>query len=166
MKDINDIKSPIELVYNYLPFILTSIALLTLVVVFIYLSLRKKTEEPVIQKSENLSKKLSAKELALLELEKIKKEKLIELNRYQVLYNRLTDIVKNYLTSEYKLDIETKTTKEIIKDINNLELNNQLKKHFEQSLKNYDYAKYSGYKVDDRDMNESLDLTTILFKTI
>ena len=42
--------------------------------------------------------------------------------------------------------------------------NSFLKLNLEQCLKNYDYAKYSGYKVNDRDMNESFDLTYLIFK--
>ncbi len=164
MKDIHDIKSPIELFFNYLPYVIGSLILLSLIMIFTYLSFKKNTQKPLKNKMENLAKKLSARDLALNELEKIKKEKLIELNRIELFYNRLTEILKNYLVSEYTINTQTKTTKEIVSHIERIDINNDLKNNLEQCLKNYDYAKYSGYKVNDGDMNESFDLTYLIFK--
>lgn len=164
MKDIHDIKSPIEIFYNYIPILITAMVLLTLLLWFIYLSLRKKTV--IDKKEEVINKNLDPKSFALSELEKIRKEKLIELNRYHAFYNRLTNIMKSYLIQKYRIDTESKTTTEIIETIKSLNLNNDLYNHFELCLKNYDYAKYSGYKVDDREMNESFDLTKGLFKSV
>jgi uncharacterized membrane protein len=41
MNDIHDIKEPIELFYNYVPILIIALILLFLIVLFIYLSLRK-----------------------------------------------------------------------------------------------------------------------------
>lgn len=166
MKDIHDIKSPIELFYNYLPFILISTSLLTLLIIFTYLTLRKRKPVKTLNEQVKVNKRLNSKELAISELEKIKKERLIELDRYQAFYNRLTTIVKNYLISEYNINLESKTTTEIINDINNLDINNQSKLNFEKCLKTYDYAKYSGYKLENQTMYDDFDQTNILFKTI
>lgn len=166
MRDIHDIKSPIELFYNYLPIILIFVSLLTLLIVFTYLTLKKREPVETLDKQIKINKKLNSKEIAISELEKIKKEKLIELDRYQAFYNRLTNIVKNYLIAEYNIDLESKTTTEIISDINKLEINNQVKSNFEKCLRNYDYAKYSGYKVENQTMYDDFDQTNILFKTI
>ncbi len=164
MNDIHDIKDPIELFYNYIPILIIALILLFLIVLFIYLSLRKnKGSEKKVQ---SLNIKLDPRALALSELEKIRKDKLIELNRYQAFYTRLTNIIKIYLVQEYKLDTETNTTQEILEKVQSLSLSNEFNSHFEKCLKNYDYAKYSGYKVNEKDMNESFNLTKGLFKSI
>lgn len=165
MKDIHDIKDPIGLFYNYIPISIVSIILLTLLIALLYLSLKKKKNLDIKDERVN-NLKLDPKSFALNELEKIKKDKLIELNRYEAFYTRLTNIIKTYLIQKYSLNTETNTTQETLNKIELLNLNHDLNMIFEKCLKNYDYAKYSGYKVDESYMNQSFEITKRLFKSI
>lgn len=164
MNDIHDIKEPITLVYNYIPILITAIILSILFILFIYLSLKKKSINYI--KKDNKRLKLDPKSIALNELEKIKKDKLIELNRYHAFYTKITVILKNFLQQQYNIDTESNTTQEIIEKIRALNLDSNLYNHFEKCLRDYDYAKYSGYKLNEKEMNDSLNLTNGLFKSL
>lgn len=165
MKDIHDIKEPIELFYNYIPITIIAIILLILLITLLYLSFKKKKNLDI--KDEKLSNlKLDPKSFALNELDKIKKDKLIELNRYEAFYTKLTNIIKNYLIQKHNLNTQTNTTQETLEKIDSLKLNQEINIIFEKCLKNYDYAKYSGYKVDESYMNQSFEITKRLFKSI
>jgi hypothetical protein len=164
MQDIHDIKDPLALTFDYLPYIIFFTVLFLLLLLFIYLSLKKKKPAPPPETPAPAEIKLSPREIALLELEKVKKEQLIELNKTDIFYNRLTGILKRYIEDQYKLEADSRTSTEIILQLKSLKLNYDFVRQAELCLKDLDFAKYSFYKKSARDMSESFDLAYSLFK--
>mgnify|MGYP001590932676 CR=1 FL=1 len=162
MEDIHDIKEPLTLSYNYLPLIIFFGGLLLLAALLLYLSFRKKQITPVQETIKN--NQLSPIEKAINELEKIKYDKLIEQNKIDTFYNRITYIVKAYLYEQYEIEVESKTTTEVLFQIKSINLGFDFARQLEICLKDFDFAKYSLYKTTNKDMLESLDLAYSLFK--
>jgi hypothetical protein len=95
MDDIHDVKAPLALTYNYLPLIILFAILFLLLILLIYLSVKRKKARTPAKEPATVEIKLSPRDIALMELDKIKKDRLIELNKTDIFYNRLTEIIKN-----------------------------------------------------------------------
>jgi len=165
MKDIHDIKQVILISYDYLPIIIVLSTMLFLFFILMYISIRKKIVKKKLNKTEYLQfEKLSAKEIALNELKILKKDNLIEANRQKLFYERISQIIKNYLKEQYNIEIDSRTSREIICQLKNMQFDYNLVKHIEICLNNFDFAKYSFYKISHKDMYLSLENAFILFK--
>lgn len=160
MEDIHDIKGPMAIVFNYVPLIVVFSILLILLALLLYLNLRKKKH--VQQKEDEPVIKVSPRDIALVEIEKLRNDKLIEFNKCELFYNKLTEILRKYIREQYAVNIESKTSTEAITDIKRARLNPDFTKHFELCLKNLDFAKYSSYKISSEDMLKSLDMVRTL----
>lgn len=157
MQDIHDIKGPIEVTYNYWPLLIFFILLLSIMIYLIYLSLRpKKPEVKPVEKI--IERALSPLENALKKLESLKKDNLLSADKSLVFYNRLTSILKDYLLEQYLFNVEAKTSSEIIEEIAKINSLPDFLKQLELNLKNFDYAKYSSYRLSEKDMNISYSL--------
>ncbi|MBC7475360.1 MAG: hypothetical protein H7263_13805 [Candidatus Sericytochromatia bacterium] len=160
MKDIHDIQPPIAITFNFLPIIVFLLSVIVIFLVLVYfLKFRKKTIKTVLSK-----KDLTPKDIALIELDKLKSDKLIETKNYEIFYNRITEIIKKYLLQQYILNSEAKTTTEIIKQLKSMPIETDSIRQFEICLKDFDFAKYSSYKTSSKDLSDSLSLAYKLFK--
>jgi hypothetical protein len=164
MDDIHDIKAPLTISFNYLPLIILFVIFIIIIIVLVYLSLKRKKALPPPEEEGPATIKLTPREIAVLELEKIKRDRLIELNKTDIFYNRITEILKRYLTEQYGIEVDSKTSTEIIFQLKSLQLNYDFVRQIIICLRDLDFAKYAFYKTSNKDMTESLDLMYTLFK--
>lgn len=166
LNDIHDLKDPLTISFNFLPFIIFFSILIILIIILTYFSMKRGKSLEIINPKENLNYKLSPKNFALTELENIKKEKLIENDKIDLFYNRITSILKNFLIQEYEMQAESKTSNEILAFTKEKQLKEELLLQLELCLKNLDLKKYSKNKIDNKEMEKSFDLISTFFKNI
>lgn len=162
MNDIIDVKPPLLLSFNYLPLLLYfSLCLFVILLLSFFFFVKNKK----INSKKNVKKSLSSpREIALAELERIVKEKYIEKRKYEVFYNRLTDIIKTFLSAKYQIDFRVRTTAEIISLLAKAETDPEFNHQVYLCLKDFDFAKYSAWEVSEKDMRDSLSLLFSLLK--
>lgn len=158
MKDINDINPPIELFFNYTPFIIAFIVLVLIIVALLYLTFRtlkkaKLTDFSVVNTSD-----YTPEEKALKILNLIKKEKLIESNKVELFYFKISRLIKDYFLEKTSENIDSMTTKEVIvfledTKIFSLDFLEQMKKY----LTALEYIKFTPPSNSQDKMNMSIN---------
>lgn len=142
MKDIHDINAPIELSFNFTPLILTALVLLSIILILCFLIYRLKKKSNNIKTE--ISNKLTAEEKALEIIEIIKKDKLIENNKTELFYFKITNLIKNYIFDKTDKNIDPLTTNEINKYISK---NETFSMFFFESISKYltnlEYIKFT-----------------------
>lgn len=161
IKDIHDIQPPIKLSYNFFPLILIIILLVIIIILFIYFF--KFRNKSVLENK--IAKVLTPASVALHELDKIKIDKLIENNKCDLFYDRITNIMKKYLFEKYGFISSTKTSIEILNQVKLVENNIDVIRKIELCLYDYDFSKYSSYTTSIKDMNSSFELTYNFFQS-
>ena len=157
INDIHDLKEPLTISFNFLPLIIFFSILLILIIILTYLSIKKGKNIEIINTKENLNYKLTPKNLALAELEAIRKEQLIENHKVDIFYNRITSLLKNFLFQEYQIKSESRTSHELIKYIKDIKVKDDFIYQLEICLKNLDLKKYSKNIIDKNEMEKSFE---------
>jgi cell division protein YceG involved in septum cleavage len=166
LNDIHDLKEPLTISFNFLPFIIFFSILIILIIILTYFSMKRGKSLEIINPQENLNYKLSPKNIALAELENIRKEKLIENEKIDFFYNRITSLLKTFLFQEYEIKCESKTSNEILAFSKEKKLKEELLLNLDNCLKNLDLKKYSKTKIDSKEMEKSFDLISTFIKNI
>lgn len=155
MNDINDINPPIELFFNYTPFIIAFIIVLIIIFTLLYLTfrvLKQNKEKPEI----NFTNTPEEKALKILNL--IKKEKLIEDNKVELFYFKISRLVKDYFLEKTNNNIDSLTTREVILLLENLQL---FSLDFLEKTKSYltdlEYIKFTPKNNAQDKMNTSIN---------
>lgn len=158
MNDINDINPPIELFFNYTPFIIAFIIVLIIIFMLLYLTFRvlKQNKEKPENNFTSLSNTPEEKALKILNL--IKKEKLIEDNKVELFYFKISRIVKDYFLEKTNNNIDSLTTREVILLLENLQL---FSLDFLEKTKSYltdlEYIKFTPKNNAQDKMNTSIN---------
>lgn len=116
LKDIRTIKKPIEIPYTfreYLPYIIVIWAALAIVLaaLFYFLVIRKRKQKQLKAKVEVY---YSPYQKAIMKLDELEKENLPMKDEIKLYYTRLTDILREYLETQYKIAALESTTDELM----------------------------------------------------
>lgn len=158
MNDINDINPPIELFFNYTPFTIIAILLLIVIIVLLYFTFKvfqkkKKTEFGIIDINYN-----TPEEKALRILKLIKTEKLIENNKVELFYFKISRLVKDYFLEKTSSNLDSMTTREVILTLENSKV---FSLDFLEKTKNYltdlEYIKFTPSLNSQDKMNRSIN---------
>jgi len=157
-KDIKDIKPLAEIIRDYKLIISLSLAgvvLLALVIGGIYWYRVK------YQKAKVLPPR-PAHELALEELDHLRKEGLIEKGIYKEHYFKLSEIFRRYLEKRFRFPAVERTTEEILPEISNLKgCNKKVKSEAQKFLSQTDLVKFAKYtpttQEADHEYQEAVD---------
>lgn len=158
MNDINDINPPIEIFFNYTPFIIAFIIVLIIIFTLLYLTFRvlKQNKEKPETHFTSLSNTPEEKALKILNL--IKKENLIEDNKVELFYFKISRLVKDYFFEKTNNNIDSLTTKEVILLLENLQL---FSLDFLEKTKSYlidlEYIKFTPKNNAQDKMNTSIN---------
>ncbi len=141
-KDIKDIKPLTTIPRDYSTLIMFSLAglvLITLIGGGIYLYRRKYRKAPATPPR-------PPHELALEELEALKKEDLIKRGIYREHYFKLSEIFRKYLERRFHFQAVEQTSEEILREITNLkEINEDAKVTAQNFLQRTDLVKFANY---------------------
>jgi len=142
MKDIRDIQAPIVIPARrgkfYLLMSLIAAAIL-LAVLLLLMRRKRRVEEPVTPPR-------PPHEIALEELEKLKRSGLIESGRIKEFYFRLTDIARHYIEARFGMDAPERTTEEFLLMMSRArQLNDRHKELIADFLRHCDMVKYAKY---------------------
>ncbi|MBR3653851.1 MAG: hypothetical protein IKN62_00245 [Elusimicrobia bacterium] len=139
--DILDIKGIIKFHHGllwYLPFLIALI-ILSLAIYFIYRYIKKKNRKPT---PEEIIQSIPPKEYALKQLDELQTLSLIEKGHVKEYYDRLSDIIRFYISRTYSVDGMEKTTTEFYSM-----LKNKIAPEHNRELKNYlincDFVKFA-----------------------
>lgn len=153
--DIQDIKGFIKFNHGilwYVPFILILI-ILGLVSYFIYKYIKKKNRKPT---QEEIIQSIPPKEYALKQLDELTALNLIENGHIKEYYDKLSDIIRFYVSRTYSVDGMEKTTTELYSMLKNKitpEQNRELKNY----LINCDFVKFAKFIPDRDDIKKDFD---------
>lgn len=162
MKDIHDIKEPIVLSFNFIPIIVLVLVLISILILIIYLSLKNKN--PNVNTLSKEEVKNTPKTKALESLNKILTDKIVDNNKTELFYSRVTDIIKIYLLEQYLTKTDSKTSSEIIKDLKNLNLDYGFVNYTQEILIDLDRLKYANTKTSKEKMIKLIESLNIWIK--
>jgi hypothetical protein len=150
VRDIIDIKSLQNMRRPLTPFILTGVALLALIgvggFIFFFIRKRKKKIQGVLK---------PAHVIAFEELEKLKRDNLVEKGVVKEHYFRLSDIFRRYLERRFNVPAIERTTEELVPEIGNLEgLGTSLKSETQYFLGHADLVKFANYSPQKIEIDE------------
>jgi len=154
--DIQDIKGIIKFNHGflwYIPFILILIILI-LISYFIYKYIKKKNRKPT---QEEIIQSIPPKEYALKQLDELTALNLIEKGHIKEYYDKLSDIIRFYVSRTYSVDGMEKTTTELYSMLKNKitpEQNRELKNY----LINCDFVKFAKFIPDQDDIKKDFDI--------
>ena len=150
--DIADIKGIFVYGHGVVWYLKLLLILLLLAVVgyFIYLYIKKRNRKPT---PEEIIMAIPPKEYAISQLEKLKEENLIEKGQIKEYYDKLSDILRFYVSRVYKIDGMEKTTTELYHL-----LKNYAPADFNRDLKQYlitcDFVKFAKVIPSQQDMQD------------
>lgn len=141
LKDIIDIKPLQEVKRDLRPFIAGGAAAIVLIAAGVAALLYNKR-----RRKKALEIKKPAHVIALEELEKLNKEKLVEKGIVREHYFRLSDIFRHYIENRFSIPAVEQTTQELLPEILKLEgLNASLKSKVREFLFHSDMVKFAKY---------------------
>jgi hypothetical protein len=117
-KGITDIKMPYELKITFaevLPYIIVGLLLLAIVLFYLRYLRRKKVVPEVPQAPP--APLIPPHLIALEQLDELIREKLWQQGKIKLYYSRLTDILRQYIESRFKVPAMEQTTEDIIRDL-------------------------------------------------
>lgn len=150
--DIADIKGIFVYGHGIVWYLKLLLVLLLLAVAgyFIYLYIKKRNKKPT---PEEIIMAIPPKEYAISQLEKLKEENLIEKGQIKEYYDKLSDILRFYVSRVYKIDGMEKTTTELYHL-----LKNYAPADFNRDLKQYlitcDFVKFAKVVPSEQDMQD------------
>jgi hypothetical protein len=129
--------------------ILCSCLALPLLIVLIYLIVRLKDNKPVIRKIK-IEPKLPPHQQAMMEIERIKSEKVWQKGQTKEYYTELTDAIRTYIAGRFQFNALEMTSSEIIDRL--LQASDEDVKDLKALLSTADLVKFAKY---DPQMNEN-----------
>ena len=154
-QDIQDIKGIIKFNHGilwYLPFILILIILI-IISCFIYKFIKKKNRKPT---QEEIIQSIPPKEYALKQLDELLALNLTEKGHIKEYYDKLSDIIRFYISRTYSVDGMEKTTTELYSMLKNKitpEQNRELKNY----LINCDFVKFAKLIPNQEEIKNDFD---------
>ena len=154
-EDIQDIKGIIKFNHGILwyVFFILILIILGLISYFIYKYIKKKKRKPT---QEEIIQSIPPKEYALKQLDELTALNLIENGHIKEYYDKLSDIIRFYVSRTYFVDGMEKTTTELYSMLKNkitLEQNRELKNY----LINCDFVKFAKFIPDRDDIKKDFD---------
>lgn len=118
--DIKDIKKIPVTFSEILPYILTGLGSIILIVALVYVYYRWKHKKPIFGILQKPAEPAHA--IAFRALEKIKSEKLWQQGLYKQYFTGITDIIRNYIENRFKVPALESTTAEIMGSLKTIDL--------------------------------------------
>ena len=150
--DIYDIKNLIKFNHGilYYLYFVSAIILIALVICFIYKFIRNKKRKPT---REEIISSIPPKEYALKQLDELIALNLIEKGFIKEYYDKLSDIIRFYISRTYNVETMEKTTSEIY-----LMLKDKIPAEYNRELKNYllncDFVKFAKLVPEDEEIKK------------
>lgn len=154
--DIQDIKGIIKFNHGflwYLPFLVVLIALI-IIIYLVYKFIKKRNRIPT---QEEIIQSIPPKEYALKQLDELVALNLIEKGHIKEYYDKLSDIIRFYISRTYSVDGMEKTTTELYSMLKNKitpEQNRELKNY----LINCDFVKFAKLIPAQEDIKNDFDI--------
>ncbi|MFA6924082.1 MAG: hypothetical protein WC223_07485 [Bacteroidales bacterium] len=142
-KAIKDIKPPFVAPITFrelLPYILSVLGGIIIIVLIIYIIIKIKRKEPILKFTKP---KLPPHEIALLELNKLRESKLWQQNMEKLYYVKLSDIMRIYIEGRFNVIAMEMTTDEILKRFEKIEITIEIKNKLKQILILSDFVKFA-----------------------
>ncbi len=147
--DIKDVKPPVDppnMLFGIFLFVMAIIILAT--GIFFFVKRKKKAPEVVRIKT--------PLEVALEELDRIHREKLLEQRKVVEFYLKLSDVVRRYFEDQFAIRAPEMTTEEFLISLRTSQkLNDQEKTHLKEFLVSCDMVKFAKHSPEIKDMEES-----------
>lgn len=143
-KAIRDIKVPLKAPITFrelLPYIGGGIILIAIVLFIMYYIKKKRKSEPIIKFKQ--VRVVPSHEIALMNLQKLRDEKLWQNNKVKQYYVELTDILRKYFEDRFGIDALEMTTDEIMESVKSIDIADELKRKLRNILILADLVKFA-----------------------
>ncbi len=141
-KDIKDVKPPIGLRSDLWKVVVPVVLVLGLVALALFFIIRRKKAKPV---AEAAPEPLPEPVDYLAELEKITKLGLLEKGKYKEFYVIISDLLRRYIGSRYRIDAMEKTTYEVCLRLEDRNVSGDILKITRDFLTECDLVKFAKY---------------------
>lgn len=151
--ELNEIKGPVDLPLRPNWFLIVAVFLLFIgiIVAFIFIHRKKREEASAIPS-------IPPHEIALKELEALLKEDLITQGFIKLFYQRISDIVRNYIEERFGLHAPERTTEEFLEELRSSEmLQQQYRPLLEKFLTHCDMVKFAKYHPSEDEILATID---------
>lgn len=143
---IRDIKAIAKVPLTFkeiLPYLLIGLAAAAVIALLIWFILKHERKSKPKKKKVKAKPKVKPHITALKELEKLKIKKLWQNGQVKQYYSELTDILRTYIDGRYDINAMEMISSDILKELEDKELPEQLRKELEQTLGIADLVKFA-----------------------
>lgn len=163
-EDYRDIKETEEVNLPFdrkkLYYIIGAVLLLAIILIYLFNRKKKKKESPIAQTV------VSPYEAAMKAIDGLKKQKPVGQVETKSFYTSLNDILRNYLSEQWKVSTKEKTNEELILQLKSYRLNSEQFTQLAQSLRLADFVKFAKYLPEDSDNEKALEVTESAIKQL
>lgn len=144
--DIRDIKSPVEIPFDWRPWLRWGLAALVVLLLaaalFFYLRKRRRGE-PLLPKKVEVPR--PPHEVAYEELEKLLAQDLLSQGALKRFYSEISEIIRRYVEGRFQIAALESTTTDLLAELNRLELPEEQMELFRRFLSLCDLVKFAKY---------------------
>ena len=137
---VGPIKEPYTLA-EVLPWIIVGTAGIILITLLVFYIIRRRKKQPIFKRKPKPV--LPAHIIAIKQLEELRLAKIWQSGKLKKYYTNLTDITREYIVNRYHFDAPEMTSYEIISELNNLDINKEVKGKLESILQLSDLVKFA-----------------------
>jgi hypothetical protein len=164
IKDIRGLKSPAVLKHSfwfYLGWALLFLGIIFILLLVFYLWRRKKKK---IQPVKEMPPTRTPAEIALEELEKLKKSNLLSQGKIKLFYIELSNIIRQFLEAKFQIETMDKTTFEITLSLKKKNLTFTRQQQITSFLEDCDLVKFAKYLPQRREIEENYETAIRIVK--
>jgi hypothetical protein len=158
IKETEEVSLPFDRKKLY--YIIGAVVLLAILLIYLFNRKKKKKESPIVQAS------VSPYEAAMNAIDGLKKQKPVGQVETKSFYTSLNDILRNYLSEQWKVSTKEKTNEELILQLKSYQLNSEQFTQLAQSLRLADFVKFAKYLPQDSDNEKALEVTESAIKQL
>ncbi|MCY4404089.1 MAG: hypothetical protein OXD54_16110 [Candidatus Poribacteria bacterium] len=145
---LRDIKPPLDVPVNILPYVLIGGLILLIIIATIYVYFRKRPQKVVPPPTREVIPRLPH-EIALEQLAQLEAES-YDMETYHIL---ISNILREYIAARYHIPALELTTTGLLRQMTREQLNDSYVKHVKQFLANCDRVKFATYQAEQSEVD-------------
>ena len=158
IKETEEVNLPFDRKKLY--YIIAGVLLLAALLVYLFTRKKKLKDSPTVQTL------ISPYEAAMNAIDGLRKQKPAGQTEIKSYYTSLNDILRNYLSEQWKVSTREKTNEELILQLKSYQLNAEQFTQLAQSLRLADFVKFAKYLPQDSDNEKALEVTETAIKQL
>ena len=151
-QELRDIKPPLDVPQNILPYILIGGLILVIIIAIVYIYFRKRPQKVVPSPTKEVIQRLPH-EIALEQLAHLETES-YDMETY---HERISYVIREYISERYHIPALELTTTGLLQQMMREQLNESYVKHVQQFLTNCDRVKFATYQAEQSEADARME---------